>query len=285
MSAKTSVWTNAAGLRWRTLAPFGAEIEIDLSAPLTSEQEQGFVSLLWLHGFILARGQTLSMARQQQICALAGPILIRAGENGYLTTKNAAPASLSELSWHADAAYTNAPFDAIALHAVDVVDDASSTCFASAEQGLAALPPPLRHRLEAAQTEMISPSYDAIAQRSCDRRDPVAQKRGLQPAVNRNPHNNRACIWVNELQTARVLDMAWEESRDLLHEVYGHIYQPALVHEHRWRQGDFLIWDNIALQHRRGPLNDCGKRVLQRVIVGTEGVAPHVPQGAQAQAL
>jgi alpha-ketoglutarate-dependent taurine dioxygenase len=185
MSATTSAWASAAGLRWRTLAPFGAEIEIDLSAPLTATQEQVFVNLLWQHGFVLARGQTLTMARQQELCALAGPILIRAGENGYLTTENASAASLSELSWHADAAYTNAPFDAIALHAIDVIDDASSTCFVSAEQGLAALPPPLRHRLEAAQTEMISPSYDAIAQRSCDRPDPVARStRSIRPTLS-----------------------------------------------------------------------------------------------------
>jgi taurine dioxygenase len=81
---------------------------------------------------------------------------------------------------------------------------------------------------------------------------------------------------VNELQSARVLGLEWEESRDLLHEVYDHIYQPSNVLEHRWRNGDVVFWDNIGLQHMRGPLKDCGKRVLQRVIVGTEGVAPHI---------
>ena len=214
-----SEWINEAGLAWCALSPFGAEIALDLAAPLSAAQAQKFTSLLWEHGFVLARGQKLSMERQREICALAGPILIRAGENGYLTTENASAASLSELSWHADAAYTNAPFDAIALHAIDVVDDASSTFFASAEQGLNALPIATRQRLQGAQTEMISPSYDAISLRSCDRRDPVAQKRGLQPAINTNKHNGRACIWVNELQTARILDIEWEASRDLLHEV------------------------------------------------------------------
>ena len=32
----------------------------------------------------------------------------------------------------------------------------------------------------------------------------------------------------------------------------------------------------VALQHMRGSLKGCGNRVLQRVIVGAEGVAPHV---------
>jgi alpha-ketoglutarate-dependent taurine dioxygenase len=48
------------------------------------------------------------------------------------------------------------------------------------------------------------------------------------------------------------------------------------VLEHRWRNGDFIFWDNIGLQHMRGALNACGKRVLQRAIVGTEGATPLV---------
>jgi taurine dioxygenase len=98
------------------------------------------------------------------------------------------------------------------------------------------------------------------------------------PATYVNPHNGRKCVWVSELQTARVLDMAWEESRDLLHDVFECLYAEQKVFEHRWRTGDIVIWDNIALQHARGNLESAGKRVLQRVIVGTQGVAPHVPQ-------
>lgn len=272
----TSAWTEEAGLRWRQLPPFGAEIDLDLSEPLTTGQSGQFVSLLWQHGFVLARGQTLSMDRQREICGLAGPILIREGENGYLSTVNASEPALSELAWHADAAYTDAAFDAIALHAVDVIDDASSTLFISAEQALQRLPPPLRACIETAQTEMISPRYDAIALRTCDQENPAAQKRGLQPAIHRNPHNGRFCLWTSELQTARIQGLEWASSRDLLHEIYDHAYAPAQIYEHRWRNGDFLIWDNIALQHKRGPLHGVGKRVLQRVIVGTEGVAPHI---------
>jgi len=269
-------WNSEDGLKWRALVPFGVEIDHDLDAPLQASAAGRFVCLLREAGLILARGQHLSMDRQRQLCALVGPILLRDGENGYLSTQNAAAASLSELRWHSDAAYTDAPLDAIALHAIDVVDGASSTCFISAEATLASLPAELRRRLEGRQVEMIAPSYDSIGLRSCDRPDPAAQKRGIRPAIYRNPHNGRDCIWVNEMQAARVLGMEWEDSRELLHAIYDHLYQPQHVLEHRWRNGDFVIWDNIALQHMRGPLQDCGRRLLQRVIVGTEGVAPHV---------
>jgi taurine dioxygenase len=271
-----SEWVSEAAFRWRPLEPFGAELQHDLSAPLSAHQSERFVALLWTHGLLLARGQQLSMARQQQLCALTGPILLRAGENGYLSTEGASAPSLSELRWHSDAAYTEAPFDLLSLHAVDVVDEASSTCFISAANGLDSLPAELRRRIDGKHTEMISPSYDSIALRSCDRRDPVAQKRGERPAIYRNPHTGRDCLWVNELQTARVLGMEWETSRALLDSIFAHLYQASQVFEHRWRNGDVIFWDNIALQHMRGSLKDCGKRRLQRVIVGSEGVAPHV---------
>jgi taurine dioxygenase len=269
-------WNTDRSLTWRPLAPFGAEIDHDLNSPLETATAERFVQLLRETGFVLARKQKLSMQRQQQVCGLAGPILLRGGESGYLSTKNASAASMSELRWHSDGAYTEAPLDAIALHAVEVVDGASSTCFISAQDTLTTLPADLRRRIEGRQIEMIAPSYDSIGLRTCDRPNPAAQKRGIRPAIVRNPHNGRDCIWVNEMQTTKILDMVWEDSRGLLNAIYEHLYQPAHVYKHRWCNGDFLMWDNVALQHMRGPLQDCGPRLLQRVIVGTEGVAPHI---------
>lgn len=259
-------------LAWRKLEPFGAEIERDLSQPLSPAEAEVFRALFNAHGLLLARGQSLSMARQRELCALLGPILLREGENGYMTNEGGGP-SASELNWHSDAAYTPHPFDALSLHALDVVDQASSTRFASAE---IALPDGLQAALAGREQDMIAPHYTVLAGVTCDQRDPPAQKRGTMPALYTNPHNGRRCIWVNAMQTARLRDMEWEDSRELLHAVYDRLYAPANVHEHRWRNGDLIVWDNIALQHMRGNIENCGKRLLQRVIVGTEGVAPHI---------
>jgi taurine dioxygenase len=259
-------------LLWRKLEPFGAEIERDLSQPLSPAEAAQIRTLFNEQGLLLARGQSLSMERQRELCALFGPILLREGENGYMTNEEGGPAA-SELNWHSDAAYTKAPFDALSLHALDVVDEASSTHFASAEIKLSN---DLQQSLEGREQEMIAPHYTVLAEVTCDQHDPLAQKRGVMPTLYTNPHNGRRCIWVNAMQTARLLDMEWEDSRDVLHAVYDRLYDPANIYEHRWRNGDLIIWDNIALQHMRGNIENCGKRLLQRVIVGTEGVAPHI---------
>jgi taurine dioxygenase len=258
-------------LAWRKLEPFGAEIERDLSQPLSGAEAEQFRSLVYDHGFVLARGQTLSMERQRELCALLGPILLREGETGYMLNEPGPAAS--ELNWHSDAAYTKAPFDALSLHALDVVEEASSTRFVCAEIELSS---DLQRSLEGREQEMIAPHYTVLAEVTCDQRDPPAQKRGVMPTLYTNPHNGRRCVWVSAMQTARLLDMEWEDSRDVLHAVYDRLYDPANIYEHHWHNGDLIIWDNIALQHMRGNIENCGKRLLQRVIVGTEGVAPHI---------
>ena len=262
-------------LDWCPLQPFGAQVLGDLAAPLSSSDEDLLRSLLRDHGLILARGQALSMERQRELCSLFGPILDRDGETGIMSNE-AGGYSASELNWHADAAYTPYPFDALALHALDVVDSASSTAFVSAEAGWASLPADLRAQLAGRDQAMVSPHYTRLAQYTCDTRDPPAMKRGIMPAVHLNPRTGREVLWTSAMQTERLQGLDWEVSRDLLHAVYAHLYAEERVLEHRWCTGDLIVWDNIALQHRRGSVAKVGKRVLQRVIVGTQGVAPHV---------
>lgn len=265
----------AVTLPHRVLQPFGVEIERDLSRPLGPSEAWHLAELFRQHGLILARGQTLSMARQRELCATLGPILDREGETGTMSNLSGGP-SAAELAWHADAAYTEHPFDALSLHAIDVVAGASSTLFVSAEQGWARLPSHLQDSLRAGEQEMVSPHYSQLSGRTCDRENTKAFKRSRRPTMLTNPHNGRACLWVSELQTERLCGSKRDGGRAILHQVFDVLYAPEHRFQHRWRTGDLVIWDNIALQHMRGNLEQVGKRILQRVIVGTQGTAPHL---------
>lgn len=51
-----------------------------------------------------------------------------------------------------------------------------------------------------------------------------------------------------------------------LRELIEHATQPAFVYRHRWRVGDFVIWDNRATMHRARPWDDAKyRRELRRV--------------------
>jgi taurine dioxygenase len=259
----------------RRLHPFGIEVVGDLSLPLSATAAAWLRRLVHEHGLVLARDQALAMERQRALCAAIGPVLDRQGEDGIMSNEQGGPSS-SALAWHADAAYGPHPFEALSLHALEVVDDTSSTRFIHAGQAWQALGEGWRKQLADAEQDMISPHYSLIDRRVCELRDPPALVRARRPARLSHPATGRDLIWVSELQTAALCCMAWRESRDILRQVFAVIYAPERVFEHRWRQGDLIIWDNIALQHSRPDLGNVGRRVLQRVIVGTEGVAPHV---------
>ena len=265
----------SAALVWERLEPFGALIACDLSRSMAPEQEQALKDLLDRHGLLLARGQSLTMERQRSLCALFGPILDRAGEGGVMSNEAGGYAA-SALNWHSDAAYTPDPFDALSLHALDVEPDASSTLFVDARAALDRLPADLRAALEGRLQDMIAPHYTRLDRITCESPDPEALKHGTMPAIMAHPRTGEAVLWVNAMQTARLHGMDWRASRDILLEVFRHLYAPEYVLRHDWRKGDIVIWDNVSLQHSRGNVEQVGRRVLQRVIVGRAGVAPHV---------
>jgi taurine dioxygenase len=51
--------------------------------------------------------------------------------------------------------------------------------------------------------------------------------------------------------TSGIADMPKAQSDELLEALFQHLYRPEAVFEHHWREGDLVIWDNLALQHAR----------------------------------
>jgi taurine dioxygenase len=277
-------WTEEQGLKWRARAPFGVEIDHDLSQPLEPAAAKRFVKLFHDFGMIVATGQTLDMQQQIAVMGRLGHVLRSFDGTGYITTEGGGTWVRSELTFHADYAFTPYPLDGLSLHAVDVVDGASATRFANAERGWAILPQDLRERLEGRPVELISPDLTGVAFRTCEVREPKALLGDIRPAVLANPRNGRACINVGEMHAKQIVGLDWEESRDLLNAVYDHIYAPDNVTEHAWRRGDIVMWDNYTFQHARAPLEGVGRRVLQRVVIGEKSIAEMSPDAAAAMA-
>jgi alpha-ketoglutarate-dependent taurine dioxygenase len=76
-------------------------------------------------------------------------------------------------------------------------------------------------------------------------------------------------VW--QQQTDALLPLPDDESTELLHALFAHLYRPEHVMVHRWQPGDLLLWDNHALQHARPDVGVDEPRTLRRVCVG---VAP-----------
>ena len=89
--------------------------------------------------------------------------------------------------------------------------------------------------------------------------------RAIHPVITHDTWSGDAALMVSEQQTDRILEWDADASEDTLQALFALLYRPDNVYEHQWREGDLVIWDNLALQHGRPELIREGERTLRRV--------------------
>ena len=86
----------------------------------------------------------------------------------------------------------------------------------------------------------------------------------------------RPILYVSELHTSHVSGLTSAKSERLVHDLFRHLHDPRALYSHHWREGDLVIWDNIALQHGR-PAQEKGmqelRRTLRRVVISDKTAA------------
>jgi taurine dioxygenase len=262
-------------LAWRALEPFGAEIDFDFRTPLSPDAAAQLRALLYEKRLLVAHDQDLSLEQQQDLMANIGPVLRGARGMAEVSPKDGILNELP-LAYHSDLAFAPEPFTAISLHAVDVEEDRTSTLFA--DSGLAAhtLPQALRARTENREALIVQPAGPDT--RQIDVGGETSGARRVWPILIKHPATGEDLLWVNENQTDHVLGLDAEESRALLTELFAHLYSPAHVVQHHWRNGDLVIWDNYALQHGRPAISGVRRRRLQRASVAQRSLLEQMPE-------
>lgn len=246
-------WTEHA------LAPFGVEVRgVDLAQPWPEGLGDRLKVLRDRHKLILLRGQTLSEEQQAEFCALFGPVLGATGEYRQLSSDG--NLGSGPLAWHSDLAFTEEPFEAISLLATEVNDGQSWTAFAD---GTRHLPPGLSER--AAGREALTVISMIQTHRAVGYDVPPYLPQHVRPLVIPHPRTGEDVLYISEMQTARVEGLPREESDSLLAELFAHLYASGNVYRHHWRNGDLVLWDNIALAHSRCDLTGMHPRRMQRI--------------------
>ena len=161
--------------------------------------------------------------------------------------------------WHSDLCYAEKPSRASLFYAREVpVQDGKplgDTIFSSMTKAFESLPEETQKKL-LGRNAVNSYSHGYSRDRKSGGRKPLTdeQKRKTpdreHPAVRTHPYNGRKCLFVNEGYTTRIVGLDEAENASLLAGLFEHIQHPALTYRHKWRVGDFLIWDNCAVQHR-----------------------------------
>jgi taurine dioxygenase len=261
-------------LAWRGLEPFGAEVAHDFREPLTPQEQAGFRDLLHQHQLLVMRGQSLSLAQQQAVAGYLGPVLTGGRGMEYVSPDDGI---LNEtgMTFHSDLAFAPEPFAALSLHAVDVAEGRTSTRFASGVRAYQTLPDALKARLAGLRAVAMSTSLGAVRVVPFD--VPANSIHQVRDVVMTHPVTGQPCLYVSESHAAHVQGLARADSDALLRELFGYLYAPGNRLEHVWANGDFLLWDNLALQHGRPDVTGIWPRKLQRAAVAERSLVEQLP--------
>ena len=159
-------------------------------------------------------------------------------------------ASTGNEMWHTDSSFREIPAMYSILSAYEVPDEAGETEFASARAAWNRLDDDTRSLIEGrvgihdyiySRTKV---SEDAVNEGQRTYMHPVRQR-----LVRQNPVTGEKNYFVaSHLREIEGMDAA--ESRALIDRLMAEATRPESVYRHRWRAGDFVIWDNRCLLHR-----------------------------------
>lgn len=184
------------------------------------------------------------------------------------------------IGYHVDFSFTRVPLPVVSLWAAQAEGDVAASAFLNAVQLCARLPAALRARI-AGRTVFHASDIAAVGQRSARRLsraeagDGARNRRGTShPAILVHPETGEEILFVDEYLSISFDGMDPEESDGLLNEIFEYLYAPENIYTHRWRTGDLMVFDNLALQHCR---TQGGRRTLRRVIVSESPLAEIMP--------
>ncbi|VVO58539.1 hypothetical protein PS900_00675 [Pseudomonas fluorescens] len=251
------------------IEPFGVEVDLDLR---DESNDARVAELFKEYGFLLFREQDLTQEQQKRVMSKLGPVLEDFTTVGYVSnTRKDGVLGDSEVSFHLDFLYTPVPLLGISLHGIEVPYEETWTRFASGRLALEALPPATRERLRSLKgLNLFSASEEGLTGRQRLEGYPDNAPRAEHPLIHRDPITGQEVLFATQQNTALIVGLSEDDSEELIAEMHAHLYADSNIYEHRWRNGDIVIWSNQALHHARGGLVPGKTRTLQRVCI-TEG--------------
>jgi taurine dioxygenase len=94
---------------------------------------------------------------------------------------------------------------------------------------------------------------------------------GLHPLVRTHPDNGRKALFLNPVRMESIVGMDDGDALKLIGELMAHATQKKYEYRHKWRHGDWVIWDNRSVMHQANPDYDMSeRRYLYRLMLQGE---------------
>jgi alpha-ketoglutarate-dependent taurine dioxygenase len=254
----------------------GSEIRVDRQELLDGVHAAKIEKLLVERSALVFRELFLTEEEQLKVAASIGdPVEFGASAVSKIsldpTVSNTAEYTRGAFYWHIDGANDTVPAKATMLTAKTLSDDGGDTLICNTYAAYDDLPAAkkaelegvrVRHALEATQ-RMVRPDYSAT-----DLALWRTRPSQTHPLVWHHKHGaasllmGATCLYVH--------DRSPEESSMLLAELMDYATQDKFTYRHKWKVGDFLLWDNTGTMHRADTYALDSKRLMNRTTLQGE---------------
>jgi taurine dioxygenase len=183
-----------------------------------------------------------------------------------------------ELVWHSDFSFTERPTAARMLMGIELPPEekgGSHTTFLNAYAAYDALPADYKRTLSGKtikQGNIIDTALKLRPGVSLD--DDIRTAPGAShPVISTHPETGANLLFLGRRHAAYVNGLPLADSENFLEDLWARGVQERFYYTHHWQQGDFVVWDNRAVIHRRDAFDPATRRVLYAAQV--EGHKPY----------
>jgi taurine dioxygenase len=165
--------------------------------------------------------------------------------------------------------WSEIPFQTPSLYGYEVEPGAAATTFVNTVHSWRSLPDDLKERLKGLTARHESGQQgrgDTKFEKDLIQPDWVRLHETITPIAMKHPRTGDTMLYVCEQQTREIIGLPKKESNALLDQLFEHIYNPKDIIEHHWCSRDFVIWDNMSIQHSRHYVEGGGPtRTLRKI--------------------
>ncbi|WP_349514605.1 TauD/TfdA family dioxygenase [Erythrobacter sp. NFXS35] len=240
--------------RIERLSPvFGASITgVDLSRPLTAEQQVWFRNFLTRYKVIAIRDQDIGHEALERFASYFGepythPMAAAVGQTSAVNELRADEKSTAAFgeTWHADMTSEESPPTVTMLRlAVLPPHGGGDTLFADTVTAYERLSAPLKAFLGGLTARhnsgIFSEKYGASGN----------LPEAIHPVIKNHPISGLPTLFVNTRFTKSIVELGQGESRAVLEYLFHYIAEtPDFQLRFRWSKDTLLVWDNRSTQH------------------------------------
>ena len=172
--------------------------------------------------------------------------------------------------YHTDHSNAAIPPKATILHAVQLPNKGGDTQFVNMGLEYETLDETTRHKIANLKAEHVYQSNHSerkLIELAVKRKKEV-EKSVIHPIVRIHGETGRKAIYINPIRIERVFGMDNFEGITLLQSLLSHSIKACHEYRHKWKTGDFVIWDNRNLMHKaNGDYDKTQQRYLYRLML------------------